>query len=354
MDILAATSAGIVVKSRTLPGETEVRLVRRGGAQTVVARLNAHLRGVDLAKVVELRHAAPDGTPVKSWLYLPPDPGPSPPLPLVVIPYAGAVYLRPPSQMAGDVLNLTPNAQVLAGQGYAVLVPSLPRAKTTGEPAEGLGLQIEQAIDSALATGRIDPERIAVWGHSFGGYTALVMATQSVRIRSVIVSAGISDLTGVWAGFSAQQAATPEPGQALVGAGWAENGQAGLGLPPWRTPDRYVRNSPLYKADQVHAPILLLHGDLDSVPLGQAQAMFTALQRQGKDAVLVTYAGEGHVISSPGNLRDMYAKVLDWLAATLPPPRQGQTPAGRPAPPTSAAKLRWRPRQGNRRIRHAR
>jgi dipeptidyl aminopeptidase/acylaminoacyl peptidase len=77
---------------------------------------------------------------------------------------------------------------------------------------------------------------------------------------------------------------------------------------------RYASNSPVLLADRIQAPVLLIQGDQDPIPLSQGEEMFSALYRQGKDAEEVTYWGEGHIISSPGNVRDLYARAFGFLA----------------------------------------
>ncbi len=64
--------------------------------------------------------------------------------------------------------------------------------------------------------------------------------------------------------------------------------------------------------------------DRDYVPPGQAEELFSALYRQQKDVVLVTYRGEGHVLSSPANIRDFYDTVWAWLDEVLQRPQSTQ------------------------------
>jgi dipeptidyl aminopeptidase/acylaminoacyl peptidase len=65
--------------------------------------------------------------------------------------------------------------------------------------------------------------------------------------------------------------------------------------------------------------MLLIAADRDFSPLGQAEQLFSALFRQGKDAELVTYWGEGHVVASPANLADLYRRVIAFLRDNLQP-----------------------------------
>jgi dipeptidyl aminopeptidase/acylaminoacyl peptidase len=71
---------------------------------------------------------------------------------------------------------------------------------------------------------------------------------------------------------------------------------------------------------------MLIHGEQDSVPYTEAERMFMALQRLGRDAILLRYAGEGHVFASPANIRDSWQRTLDFLDAHLGRARAAQRP----------------------------
>ncbi len=94
-----------------------------------------------------------------------------------------------------------------------------------------------------------------------------------------------------------------------------------MGRAPWRDPHRYARNSPLTSVERINTPVMLIHGDLDSTGSAtQAEEMFTALSRLNRDAVFVRYWGEGHTLTSPANLRDLWPRRLAWYREHLGPP----------------------------------
>jgi len=137
---------------------------------------------------------------------------------------------------------------------------------------------------------------------------------QTNRFRAAVSIAGMSDLTAEWGSSDGPWSLLPEEGaHAPWTAGYVEASQGDMGGPPWADPARYVRNSPLFAAGRIETPLLQVHGDQDSFPLGQADAMFAALYRQDKDALLVTYWGEGHLIGSPGNVRDFFRRAFAFL-----------------------------------------
>lgn len=331
---IAVGDGEIALRARDARGVTTVA-VRTRQAEVIVATINARLTAVDPTPIVPIHHAGPDGRPLTSWLYLPTAGPAGRRPPLIVLPYPGAAYAAPPGRYAPDALVFTPNARLLSAHGYAVLAPSLPREQAAGEPAQGLAPQMLAAVDAVVARRLADPDRMALWGHSFGGYGALVAAAQTDRFKAIVAQAAKSDLAAGWGTISPFYRANPEEGPMFNGdIGWSETGQGGLGVPPWRDPDRYRRNSPFFLADHVKTPVFLIQGDQDFVALAQAEAMFATLYRQGRDARLMTLFGEGHVIGSPANVRAIYAEVLPWLDRELGSPlKDQQTPADRaPAP----------------------
>ena len=75
--------------------------------------------------------------------------------------------------------------------------------------------------------------------------------------------------------------------------------------PPWRDVERYARNSPMLAVENITAPLMIVHSDLDFVPIQQGEEMFSALRYLGKHVRFVRYWGEGHVLSSPANIADL-------------------------------------------------
>ncbi len=320
MPLAVGADLGAAIISRTDPHGVERLTLRLAGhADRDLVSVNSALDAIEPAEVRAIRHKGPDGQALTSWLYLPPGLRPGEKPPLVVVPYPGLEFAAAPADQALGSNRLHVNVQVLAGAGYAVLVPSLPYAQGR-EPMDGLADQVLAVVDAAAAQAPVDTGRLAVWGHSYGGYTALALATQSPRFKVVIAGAAASNLTSYYAAQTPYNYAVPEGGQSvLASAGWSETGQARMNGPPWSDPERYRRNSPISFVDRIVAPVLLMMGDLDG-DVTQAEQMFTSLYRQNKDSVLLIYHGESHVVSNPGNVRDEYARALAFLGEHIGPP----------------------------------
>jgi dipeptidyl aminopeptidase/acylaminoacyl peptidase len=294
-----------------------------GGHWVLIDATNLGQNDVDPLEGLIVHHPdadrAPDGGALDSWLYLPPSRPGAPAPPLIVVPYPGQRHRTPASVADYGVDYLTPSLPALVGAGYAVLTPSLPLA-ATAEPVDGLGARVLAIVDAAAVQhpGAFDTTRLALWGHSFGGYGVMAIITQTDRFRAAIDMAGPSDLISIWGTLQAPRRVDPSEGLGVSGViGWAEDAQPQLGGPPWSDPGRYLRNSPILQADHIHTPLLIMAGDQDHIPMSQGEEMFSALYRQDRDAMLLTYWGESHILYNPASVRDAYGRGFAWLAENL-------------------------------------
>ncbi|MBU1376125.1 MAG: prolyl oligopeptidase family serine peptidase [Alphaproteobacteria bacterium] len=339
----ARQTATVIATLQTPEGVESLAVLRPHAPPAIVATINAHLADVAPPRLAAIDVPGKDGLSVRSWLYLPPDRRPGPPPPLIVRPYLGETYPRP--YVSGPPPGaLFANIRLMVGRGYAVLIPGLPRPKDGSEPLEGLADRVLAVVDAAAARpdlkNAFDPKRLALWGHSYGGYSTLGILTQTRRFRAAVVSAPPTNLLSFWGTFQPSWRVVPQDGVWIAWpTGWVETAQGGMGEPPWAAPERYVRNSPALLADRINTPVLLLHGDQDPIPVSQSEQMFSALYRQGKTASLVTYWGEDHLLNSPGTVRDLYARGFDWIDTYVGGPISGAdgTPTAHPEAASASA-----------------
>jgi acylaminoacyl-peptidase len=130
----------------------------------------------------------------------------------------------------------------------------------------------------------VDENRLGNMGASYGGFMTMYLATKTDMFAASISHAGISNLTSYW------------------GHGWWGYGYSGIatrGSWPWNRPDLYVEQSPVFAADKVTTPLLLVHGDADTnVPVGESHQMYTALMLLGKDVEFIEFQDDDHHINS--------------------------------------------------------
>jgi dipeptidyl aminopeptidase/acylaminoacyl peptidase len=282
------------------------------------------LAGVDFKNPIQVTHINPqldkyamgasrliewqglDGEIMRGALLLPVDYQEGKRYPLIV-----KVY--PPVKLSNNVnhFGLNPlgvgveNMQLFATRGYAVLLAdsSLPK----GEPMRGVAETVLPGISKVVELGIADPDRLGVMGHSNGGYGILALIVQTVRFKAAVCSAG----WGNGVGFYGQMRGD--------GSSWGiayEEETIGIGGPPWQFPNRYIENSPLFYLDKVHTPLLIVHGNEDSVvPPFLADEIFVGLRRLRRDVEYAKYDGEGHWQGtwSYVNQVDYLNRIINWF-----------------------------------------
>jgi dipeptidyl aminopeptidase/acylaminoacyl peptidase len=287
--------------------------VADGRKKTLFPDLNPGLADIAEPRWVHFQYRGVNDEDLHASLLLPNGYKPGASYPTVVWVYSGDVQTdndEPVNRDDDSFLNLL----VLAGHGYAVLFPSMPLSSegVPDDPMTHLNDGVDPAIDKAVALGIADPNRLAVMGHSYGGYSTFGLITETHRYRAAIGMMGISDLVSMYGEFDSRFRYDDPDYAAELGPYFDEWAQGGMGAPPWADPERYVRNSPVFYANRITAPLLIIAGDLDSLDT-QSEEMYTALQRQGKRAEFVRYLGEEHVLKSPANILDMWQRIFDWL-----------------------------------------
>ena len=142
----------------------------------------------------------------------------------------------------------------------------------------------------------IDATKVGCMGASYGGFMTQYLQTVTDIFAAAVSHAGIANHTSYW-------------GEGYWGYNYSEVSMANSY--PWSHRQLYVDQSPLFNADKIHTPLLLLHGNADTnVPLIESLQMFTALKLLGRDVALVEVEGENHHILD-------YAKKEKWIATQM-------------------------------------
>ena len=141
--------------------------------------------------------------------------------------------------------------------------------------------------------------------------------TYTTRFKAAVALSGHPDLISLHGQFYPGERMSDRAQEGLATVRFTEYGPMGLGGPPSEDLWRYLRNTPLFYFDRVTTPLMIVHGDMDGAPIQQGEEAFTALSRLGRRAKFVRYWGEGHVISSPANVRHLWGQIFDWLDSHL-------------------------------------
>lgn len=288
-----------------------------GGANEELVSINEFLRDVRESQYERIEYTSLTGELLSAWLMLPADHVPGKKYPLITWVYAGFMSGPEPYSLLRLGTQHPYNLQLAAAHGYAVLMPSMPLNSEGGVDDPLLKLQngVLPAVDAAIRAGFVDADRVFLMGQSYGGYSTFGLIGQTPRFRAAVAMAGISNLASEYGSFSASSRYLE---RGVMANFWAaellENRQGRMNDPPWRAPGRYLLNSPVSNVEHVTTPLMIVHGDLDYVPIEQSEEMFIALARQEKRVRFVRYWGEGHVFDSPANIRDLWQRVFDWFA----------------------------------------
>jgi fermentation-respiration switch protein FrsA (DUF1100 family) len=286
--------------------------------------LDGHLASVDWGETRLIDYAGKDGQPLKAVAILPPGYRADRRYPMLVWVYGGyTVRDLEHDYMTDPFMPGIYNLHLYAARGYVVLVPSMPlgNRREDANSYARIGDGVMPAIDKLAELGIADPNRLGVFGQSFGGYSVFALLTQGSRFKAGVAMAGISDVSSLYGEMD--PGAVDYPGIAHEKSdNWAEMELTGRTTPPWQDAAGYAAVSPLSHVERVTTPLLLIHGDLDmrGAP-SQAERFFYALYAQGKTAKLLRYGGESHSLAqSPANIRSIFAETNAWFDSYLGPP----------------------------------
>ncbi|MEQ8329200.1 MAG: prolyl oligopeptidase family serine peptidase [Longimicrobiales bacterium] len=214
------------------------------------------------------------------------------------------------------------NFQTWSQQGYFVLMPDI--VYQPARPGPSALDAVEHALDAAVATGHVDPERMGLIGHSWGGYQAAYLPTRTNRFAASVAGAAITDFIS-FMGAVHWNGGLPELGH------W-ETGQARMATPFWDNLEGHRESSPVHFIDQLETPVLLMHGDQDGVvDFRQALEYYNFARRLEKPVVLLVYPGADHGLRAEPQQVDYHRRILEWFGHYLkgePAPRwitEGET-----------------------------
>ena len=271
-------------------------LLHEGKLESVGSR-QPLLESENLADVQYISYDARDGKPIPAFLTVPHG---EPPFPLIVLPHGGP--------FVQETVVYDEWAQMLANNGYMVLQPQYRGSRGYGKEfymdafidgGQG-GYEMQDDKDDGaeylVRRGLVDPERMAMFGWSYGGYAALVAASRDKQIyQCVIAGAAVSDPL-MQVNYYRYQ---------LRGTGRAEQ------LRMW---DDSI--SPLEEVEKVNVPLLLIHGSVDQrVPLDHATKYRKLLDKYNKDYKYLELDGADHFSSTLFYRHQiaLYETMIDYL-----------------------------------------
>ena len=303
----------------------------RGGDAQQLLTLNEHVAQIAEGRRLLIEYRGTDGNALKGLAILPPGYEEGHRYPVAVWVYGGHSVRDTATGLASKTSTRPLNLELLAGHGYVVLLPSvpLPSPGGKGDPLIEIPKGVMPCVEKLVEMGIADQDRLAVLGHSTGGYTTYAVVTHTTRFKAAIAMSGHPDLLSLHAQLYPGERMSNRAHEGLATVMFTETTPMNLGGPPWSDLWRYLRNTPLAYLDRIRTPLLIVHGDMDGAPIQQGEEAFMGLYRLGRRAKFVRYWGEGHVISSPANVRHLWSQIFDWLDTNLggvtPKPHEAKT-----------------------------
>jgi dipeptidyl aminopeptidase/acylaminoacyl peptidase len=244
---------------------------------------------------------AESGVNITGRVYYPPGFDPEKKYPLIVYYYGG---IRPVGRTFGGrypfnlwagndylVYVLQPSGAVGFGQEFSAAHVNNWGFTVADEIIEGTQKFLE-------AHPYADAEKVGCAGASYGGFMTMLLLTRTDIFAAAISHAGISSISSYWGeGF------------------WGYSYSAGASAYsfPWNNKDLYIGQSPLFHADKINTPLLLVTGDADTnVPPGESIQMYTALKLLDRPVELVLVKGENHHIITYNKRIQWHRSIMAW------------------------------------------
>ncbi len=243
-----------------------------------------------------------DGIPLQATLYKPDNFDPKKKYPLIVY-----IYER----LTQNVHNFieprpynTINPSFSVSNGYLVLEPDI--VYKVGYPGQSALDCVLPAVQAIVNKGIVDEDKIGIQGHSWGGYQIAYMITRTNRFRAAAAGAPVADMISAYNGI--------RWGPGLPRQFQYEHTQSRIGGSVWEFPLRFIENSPIFAADRVHTPLLMIHNDADdAVPWYQGIEYYLALRRLNKEVYLFDYNGEAHNLRRRANQKDFFNRLEQYF-----------------------------------------
>lgn len=294
----------------------------------IVTDANPQMKDYSWGTAQLFKWTAYDGKPAEGILYLPEEFDPSKEYPMLAVFYernSRNLYTHYAMEPSWSWINYP----FYVSRGYVVFVPDI--IYETGQPGESAYNYVCSGVEAVCDTyPNIDRKRIGIDGQSWGGYQTAYLITRTNMFACAGSGAPVANMTSAFGGIRWESG---DSRQAQY-----EMGQSRIGQNLWEAPELYISNSPLFRADKVNTPLLIMHNDADgAVPWYQGIEMFMALRRLQKPVWMLQYNGEMHNLKERKNCKDITVRLQQffdhylkgdpmprWMIEGIPAIRKGQ------------------------------
>jgi len=200
------------------------------------------------------------------------------------------------------------NVTAFIQRGYFVLQPDI-----VFEPRQP-GLSVADCVGAAVAKvtsmNIIDPSKVGITGHSWGGFDTVFLATNTKLFAAAVAGAPITNLVSNYGNH--------HWGSGIAETDHIETGQQRMEVPIYEDPEAYLRNSSTSYVHTMTTPLLVVFGESDgTVHFHQGVELYNIARRAGKQVVMLVYPGEDHGLRRRPNQLDYHRRIQAWFGHYL-------------------------------------
>ncbi len=268
------------------------------------------------------------GVPLEGILYKPEDFDPAKKYPVMIYFYEKHSdelyrYFTPAPSRS------TVNIPFFVSRGYLVFTPDI--HYTVGQPGEDAYNAIVSGAETLAKNKWVDNENMAIQGQSWGGYQVAYLITRTDMFKAAGAGAPVSNMTSAYGGIRWESGRSRQYQY--------EQTQSRLGYAMNDSLEVYLRNSPVFFADKITTPLLIMHNDNDgAVPWYQGIELFMTMRRLGKPVWMLQYNNEEHNLLYRRNSKDLSIRLQqffdhylkgepepEWMTKGVPAIEKGKT-----------------------------
>jgi dipeptidyl aminopeptidase/acylaminoacyl peptidase len=201
-------------------------------------------------------------------------------------------------------VNHRPPYSLYLGNEYVMFFPDV--KFYDGMPGESSKAALIAGCDKLVEMGIADKDRIVMHGHSWSGYESAWIVTQTDYFAACVSGAPVSNMTSAYSGIRL--------GSGLARQFQYETQQSRIGGNIIDSLDAYIKNSPIFFADQMNTPLMVMFGDVDeAVPWQQGIELYLALRRFDKNCIFLQYENEPHHLKKLHNQLDYSMRMKQFM-----------------------------------------
>ncbi len=196
------------------------------------------------------------------------------------------------------------NPAIYCNNGYIIFIPDI--RYTPGYPGQSAYDCVVSGTEFIKKFRFVDQNNIGIQGQSWGGYQVAYLVTQTDIYKAAMAGAAVTNMTSAYGGIRW------ESGMSRMFQ--YEDSQSRIGATLWNNRDLYIQNSPLFYADKVKTPLLMMNNDNDgAVPWYQGIEYFSALRRLDKPVWMLVYNGDAHNLEKWPNRIDLSIRMMEFF-----------------------------------------